>query len=1083
MDVLMESSGEFIRPSSKPGYMPTLAASRETSEFMKNSNKTDNNPVVPPITTKSLDRGSLPTLDKGEDDDEDAGINFIPSFLDPGRNGRRRRQLDRPSTTGGMDTTSGGGGRNGGSKLDELDAILGFGGASAKSDIGAKTIVDPFANVEKRTFPKPPVILDSDSSDDDIFRSKPKKKDSFFGSKPSMTSDATTTAASKEPDSILPARTTTTTSTGGTSNTMSSSSSSSSGNNSSSQSGKSSQNAGAMPRSPTSSSLPALTTSGSRLSSPNAAAGAAAATAATAVTTPGSSSKRHRARFAVDEEESQDFSAAGHNKGKTAKDTLEESTDLEGSTGILRTRSDEGRRSVNKNLLPVSMQSEASMAPAPSPQGQGIQLTRRSVSAASRLSPAKPTVDEKVTNASAAVSSMGTAGGSSSVTTASTVSSKSRDAVVEDSLSSRPTSSGSASNATTGFTSSVSAAATTTKTTRFADDADSSSQELQKLHEKAQQQRQVNDRRMEEELQHMRAKLDQLSSSSSSSSVPLASHHLEGSREKQVLLEQNMTLQTAHIDSKRVIAALEMEISRLKDELNVQAAKHLDTMKHQQETYEQDLHTLKTHHRLEVEAMERRHGDSLAALKKVHAEEISSWKERYKGAEVFETITQQIRNTTGSMKFLEEQLQQRHRNVEMMREGQFEAREKMLIEMEEKARERAEAAEAEGYKLKGILQHMQQMVDTLRSQGMEDKQRLVQEHQRIKALQDSLEQDKKNFYQRCSEETQMLKVRSQDVEREVLQWNQEKVVQLESINTARRKVENERTELQAYLQAQKLNLENLESTVREEEKRLQRQREEFHQEKYAFEQRKLQASRDLEEADDMKRLLNNAAKKLHHELDAVAVQSHKLQMDQEELMQAQQELIRQREALELREQTLREGLLDMRQAATGLTTQELQVQSAMRQLEQRRKDLDSLDRDIATRRVSQAVAFRESLEFHQQQGHHNLNLSGFHQLLEYAAGSNVPPQSWANAFQQQLRNAYIGTAHRPAPSAFGERAGTVDFSVLPDRALPKEVRLAQRQLKETRLNLQRVSSRSLNTKLTLHNDEDFLKSLRSSVAK
>lgn len=141
MDVLLESSGEFIRPSSKPAYMPTLAASRETSEFMKNSNKTDNNPVVPPITTKSLDRGSLPTLDKGDDEEEDAGINFIPSFLDPGRNGRRRRQLDRPSTTGGMDTTSGGGGRNGGSKLDELDAILGLGGASAKSDTGPKVSV------------------------------------------------------------------------------------------------------------------------------------------------------------------------------------------------------------------------------------------------------------------------------------------------------------------------------------------------------------------------------------------------------------------------------------------------------------------------------------------------------------------------------------------------------------------------------------------------------------------------------------------------------------------------------------------------------------------------------------------------------------------------------------------------------------------------------------------------------------------------------------------------------------------------------------------------------------------------------
>jgi hypothetical protein len=1130
MDVIMESSGEFIRPSSKSSYMPNLATSRDFSEPVGSKAAAGRDA---PTITKSLDRGSLPSVDN---DDDEGGINFIPSFLDPGRQGRRRRQLDRPSTTGGIDPS--GGTNRGGSKLDELDAILGIGTSTTKSlDTGAKAVVDPFAEVEKRTLPKPIVNLDSDSSSDDgIFRSKPKKKDSFFSKPTSSTTASSSTINPIDSHSILPAHSTTTSAASVTASSVVNSGTLSSPTSSASNA------AGAKSRTVGSSSsslsaLPALTTSSSgRLASPTS-SGTSHTTSALAPTTPGSGKRsgQHRARFVMDVEE--EASSHSYSK-KSARDTLEESSELEssygGGSGYSRSGKREAAGNNQKSILSLNVassgQGESTPAPAPSPQSanqqqspsQGIQLTRRSVSAASRLSPSKPLTTAAGTNSTAGAA--------------------------------LPTHSEAGSNNTL-----PSVVGNTTKASRGEDegmDASSNSKEVSKLADESRAQKQVNDRRMEEELQNMRLKIEQLSSSSTL--VPIAEDH--HSREKQVLLDQNLQLQQAQIDSKRIISALEIEINRLKDELNVQAAKHLDTVKHQQESYEQDLSTLKAQYRMESEIVERRHSDSLAALKKVHAEEIASWKERFKGVEIFETITQQIRSTTGSMKFLEEQLNQRHRQVDHMREGQFEAREKMLVEMEEKARERAEMAEAEGYKLKGILQHMQQVVDSLRVQGTEDKQRLLQEHQRIKVLQDNFDAEKKSFYQRCQEEHEMIKFRGQDLEREILQWNQEKVVQLESINTARRKVENERTELQAFVQAQKLNLENLEAGVREEEKRLQRQREELHQEKYAFEQRKLQASRELEESDETKRMLNNAAKKLHQELDAVAVQSQKMQMEQEELLQAQQELIRQREALELREQTLREGLLEMRQAASALSSQEMQVQSSMRQLDQRKRDLDSLDRDIATRRVNQATAFRESLEFHhQQQGNlaiMNHSLTGFppsppqfeqypttdlknavpplnvdedfedapetllpsphyhqshlhsskpatakgdaaqvpmvssfqHYPPQRAAPFAAPaPQSWTQAFQQQMRSAYVGSATAATTSknastglGLGYRPA-IDVSVLPDRALPKEVRLAQRAMKETRLNLQRVSHRSLNTKLTLHSDESFLKGLRSSA--
>ena len=88
-------------------------------------------------------------------------------------------------------------------------------------------------------------------------------------------------------------------------------------------------------------------------------------------------------------------------------------------------------------------------------------------------------------------------------------------------------------------------------------------------------------------------------------------------------------------------------------------------------------------------------------------------------AAALDQLTSQIKTTTGSMKLIEEQLSSRYKGMEvwlqascfldnntahylcyyyyqMVKEGQLEARERLIKDMEEKARERAEAAESEG---------------------------------------------------------------------------------------------------------------------------------------------------------------------------------------------------------------------------------------------------------------------------------------------------------------------------------------------------------------------------------------------------
>lgn len=50
------------------------------------------------------------------------------------------------------------------------------------------------------------------------------------------------------------------------------------------------------------------------------------------------------------------------------------------------------------------------------------------------------------------------------------------------------------------------------------------------------------------------------------------------------------------------------------------------------------------------------------------------------------------------MKLIEEQLNLRYRTAELAKEGQLEARERLIRDMEEKAKERAELAEAEAFR-------------------------------------------------------------------------------------------------------------------------------------------------------------------------------------------------------------------------------------------------------------------------------------------------------------------------------------------------------------------------------------------------
>ena len=162
-------------------------------------------------------------------------------------------------------------------------------------------------------------------------------------------------------------------------------------------------------------------------------------------------------------------------------------------------------------------------------------------------------------------------------------------------------------------------------------------------------------------------------------------------------------------DLRQRVRELTKENMDLKEESTMDKIRHQKEITHLRERHQADIDAGNASRTEELSMLDRRHSEAITALKKIHADEIAAIKQRAKDGAALEQLTSQITSTTGSLKLIEEQMSLQYRGIDVVREGQFEARERLLLDMEAKARERAEAAETEGYKLKGLLHHMEQV--------------------------------------------------------------------------------------------------------------------------------------------------------------------------------------------------------------------------------------------------------------------------------------------------------------------------------------------------------------------------------------
>jgi hypothetical protein len=427
--------------------------------------------------------------------------------------------------------------------------------------------------------------------------------------------------------------------------------------------------------------------------------------------------------------------------------------------------------------------------------------------------------------------------------------------------------------------------------------------------------------------------------------------HKEHEKERIRFLDEMDTL-------RRKSGQLEGELARLNDEALIQALKHKEEIKYMQDRRSSELSDVERRKEEDVRFIERRHTEAISALKKIHIDELTAVKERARDGVALDQLAGQLKTASGSIKLMEEHLNVRYKGLDAAKDGQLEARERILSEMEAKAKDRVEAAEIESYRLKGLLVHMEHVASGLRSGGAEEKERLRQEHQRCESMQSLIQSEREAHQKETAQEGAALRQKGRDMEMEGRRLQDERRIQLENDANDRRKLEADRADFAVHVAGSARAAETGIYQLKEEESRLKRIKDDLTAQITAFEKKRQSAMSDILESEKIMVATATAKDELGRERAQLQRHAQDLQGASERLALKGEGLNTLQRGISERESALREGLNQMHLAAQNLSRRESDLNESTRVMEQQRHALDETDRVLTNKRIQAAAAHR-----------------------------------------------------------------------------------------------------------------------------
>ena len=448
-----------------------------------------------------------------------------------------------------------------------------------------------------------------------------------------------------------------------------------------------------------------------------------------------------------------------------------------------------------------------------------------------------------------------------------------------------------------------------------------------------------------------------------------------------------------------------------------------------------------------------------------------------------EQLSSKITNTTGSLKMIEEQMSLQYKGIDAVREGQFEARERLLHDMEMQIKEKAETAEVDNFKVKGMLSHMEQVVSNLRNHSGEERERLRLEHRRLESMQANLESERRLMNERFTSELEQLNrkmaLAEEMAEKDVITRRE----QTAEIAEMRRRLETEKKEFAVYVSTSVKTAERTSQHLKEEESRLLALRSEVSQEQAYLNQQKNEAEEQLKQAAAWKRSVQKTRHELQLEKEGLEDLAYELQRMSDVLVDKDASFSRREQELEEREEKIADEKRAIDSAYGILQSKEKEIAQFNMNADQQRMAMKELEDEMLERRIAISARQRELVKVQQSEASQRLNmaLSSLQSITngtvvhtknsEFSGKENIAALS-----SPPVKGYTTNQFEPPKVSPINVNAGGSEFNT---PKFNEEIASAQRAIQKARGGVAKISYSNNQRQIFLRDESSFLSKIQS----
>jgi len=322
-------------------------------------------------------------------------------------------------------------------------------------------------------------------------------------------------------------------------------------------------------------------------------------------------------------------------------------------------------------------------------------------------------------------------------------------------------------------------------------------------------------------------------------------------------------------DNDFTVQQLNERIKAVEMEKNEIVTTHKERLMMIEKSKETDLERLKSLHKKAIDDLRKDFEDQLERLRMLKEQELAAATSMFSHTRSLQALIQQVQNSTTEVEQMQKRIDLSHKDNLNEREQSLRVRDEYLKSMQEKLQRQEVESMEERSRLQSLIAKLEMQLREQGRQLEQDRWKVLQDENRIKSMQDAIEEERRYTLQQLNNERQMI-----DKSRDDLMNEQRRI--LADCNEERRRVTAEKAELEKI--QGKYNKDNLDKEFAA-----------LNEREVKISQKEERLEKELQELEHSFKKINEEKQKLQEFAKVVHAKSKEIESLSKEAMRVQQE--------------------------------------------------------------------------------------------------------------------------------------------------------------------------------------------------